>query len=49
MMKYLTRGEKQEIILKMLLIKHPKATIAMALDELNFYHKLRGNILDIKG
>lgn len=45
-MTYLTRAEKQEIILKMLLIKKDRPTIKDALNELEMYEASKGNILD---
>lgn len=46
LMVYLTRAEKQEIIIKMLLIKNERATIKDALNELEMYEAKNGNILD---
>jgi hypothetical protein len=48
-MTHLTRAEKQEIILKMLLIKNERATIKDALSELEMYEAQKGNILDVRG
>ena len=45
----LTRGEKQELLLKKLLIKVERPTIKQAMAELLFYEAYKGGILDIKG
>lgn len=51
---YLTRGEKQEVLLKKLVIKvlfetKKLPTIKEALCELEMYESEKGNILDTRG
>ena len=53
-MIYLTRGEKQEVILKKLVVKslfetNKFPTIREALNELSMYEAVKGNILDTRG
>lgn len=45
-MKALTRAEKQDLLLKLLLTKHTNVTVGEALCWLQVRHNLNGNILD---
>lgn len=46
---YLTRGQKQDLLLKKLLVKIDRPTLKQAMAELLFYEAYKGGILDIKG